>query len=159
MPTTTPVIGTLDLSGLSETDRVAFFGVLFSMSAADRDMVELETDRIFQSLDLAHMSESARKEVFACSIDPPPLERGLLVFKDADLELRKALMLNLIDIVLADKSIEPGEHVGLHQARQLLNLSLDETAVLHDMAYTVQNSPESESVRRPICLFNEAPSE
>ncbi len=124
------------------------------MSAADRDMVEAETDRIFQSLDLAHMAESARKEVFSYSISPPPLERSLLAFKDAGEELRKSLMLNLIDIVLADNLIEPGEHVGLHQARQILNLSLDETAILHDMAYTVQNSPEAEAVRRPICLVN-----
>ena len=153
MPATTPVIGALDLSGLSESSRLAFYGALFSMSAADDRMVESETDRIFQSLDLAHMSEEARKEVFAHSINPPPLERCLLVFKDADLEFRLALMLNLIDIVLADKSIEPGEHLGLHQARQILDLSLDDTAVLHDMAYTVQNSPESETVRRPIRLI------
>ena len=159
MPATTPVIGTLDLSGLSDADRVAFFGALFSMSAADRAMVESETDRIFQSLDLGHMTEEARKEVFAYSINPPPLERNLLVFKDADLEFRRTLMLNLIDIVLADKAIEPGEHVGLHQARQILDLSLDETAVLHDMAYTVQNYPESESVRRPIHLIESAAGE
>ncbi len=153
MHTTAPVIGALDLSGLSESDRLAFYGALFSMSAADGEMVESETDRIFQSLDLARMSEEARKEVFAHSINPPPLERCLLVFKNADLEFRRALMLNLIDIVLADKSIEPGEHVGLHQARRILELSLDETAVLHEMAYTVQNYPESETVRRPFRLI------
>ena len=153
MPATTPVIGTLDISGLSESDRLAFYGALFSMSAADNKMVESETDRIFQSLDLAQMSGNGRKEVFTHSVNPPPLERCLLVFKDADLGFRRALMLNLIDIVLADKSIEPGEHLGLHQARQILDLSLDETAVLHNMAYTVQNYPESETVRRPIRLI------
>lgn len=153
MPTTTSVVSTLDLSDRSEADRLAFYGALFSMSAADRDMDESETDRIFQSLDLAHMSEEGRKEAFAHSVNPPPLERCLLVFKPADIELRQALMLNLIDIVLADKLIEPGEHLGLHQARQILGLSLDETAVLHEMAYTVQNSPEAENVKRPIRLI------
>ena len=64
-------------------------------------------------------------------------------------------MLNLIDIVLADKSIEPGEHLGLHQARKILDLTRDETAVLHDMAYTVQNYPESETVKRPIRLVEQ----
>ncbi len=153
MPAASPVIGTLDLRAYSEADRTAFFSALFAMSAADRDMDETETDRIFQSLDLAHMSEEARKEVFSHSVNPPPLERSLLAFKDQDVEFRKTLMLNLIDIVLADETIEPGEHVGLHQARKILNLSRDETAELHDMAYSVQNSPESESLQRPIRLI------
>jgi hypothetical protein len=65
-------------------------------------------------------------------------------------------MLNLIDIVLADQEIEPAEHVGLHQARQILGLSLDEAGELHDMAYSVQNAPESDAVQRPIRLVETA---
>ena len=71
MPATTPLIGTLDLSGLPESDRLAFYGALFSMSAADDKMVESETDRIFQSLDLGQLSAEARKELFAHGGQPP----------------------------------------------------------------------------------------
>lgn len=143
-----PTSDTLDLSPLSEDDRLAFYGALFAMSAADRDMDESEDDRIFESLDLAELSTDARRRVFGQAIQPPPLERCLLRFKGADVELRRALMLNLIDVVLADGMIEPAEHVGLHEAREILGLSRDDVADLHDTAFEVQR--DGVSVQRPI---------
>ena len=136
----------LDLSPLPESDRLAFYGALFAMSAADRDMDESEDDRIFESLDLGGLSGDARKRVFQLAIQPPPLERCLLTFRDADLELRRALMLNLIDVVLADGLIEPAEHVGLHEAREVLGLDRDDMATLHDRAFEAQST----DVNRPI---------
>ncbi len=44
-------------------------------------------------------------------------------------------MRELILVVLADEEIEPAEHIGLHHARQILGLTLDEVASLHDEAY------------------------
>lgn len=137
----------LDLSPLSEDERLSFYGALFAMSAADRDMDESEDDRIFESLDLADLSSTSRKRVFQLAIQPPPLERCLLQFKDAPVELRRALMLNLIDVVLADGIIEPAEHVGLHEAREVLQLDRDDVAQLHDIAYRTQSKTK---VRRPI---------
>ena len=142
-----PVFATLDLSTLSEEHQLAFFGSLFAMSAADRDMDETEDDRIFESLNLAGLSPAARKRIFQQAINPPPLERGLLTFRDADLELRRALMFNLIDVVLADGIIEPAEHVGLHEAREVLGLDRDDMAALHDAAFEAQSA---ENVKRPI---------
>lgn len=139
----------LDLSPLTEEQRLAFYGALFAMSAADRDMDEAEDDRIFESLDLEQLSPEARKRVFQQAINPPPLERCLLALKDAPHEIRRGLMLNLIDVVLADELIEPGEHIGLHQARQVLGLSRDEVAELHDIAFAVQQEA-SDALRRPI---------
>ena len=136
----------LDLSPLSEEDRLAFYGALFAMSAADRDMDESEDDRIFESLDLGGLSGEARKSVFRLAIQPPPLERCLLEFQDADEEIRRGLMLNLIDVVLADGIIEPAEHVGLHEAREVLGLDRDDVAALHDQAYKIQEM----EVKRPV---------
>ena len=138
---------TLDLSALPEDQRLAFYGALFAMSAGDGDMDEAEDDRIFESLDLEHLSADGRKQVFQLAIQPPPLERGLLAFRDADVELRRALMLNLIDVVLADGVIEPAEHVGLHEARDVLGLDRDDVAALHDAAAAVQGADD---VQRPI---------
>ena len=136
----------LDLSPLPEDKRLAFYSALFAMSAADRDMDESEDDRIFESLDLGGLSADARKKVFQLAIQPPPLERVLLTFRDDDLELRRALMLNLIDVVLADGIIEPAEHVGLHEAREVLRLDRDDMATLHDRAFEAQSA----EVNRPI---------
>lgn len=138
----------LDLTPLTEDERLDFYGALFAMSAADRDMDEAEDDRIFESLDLADLSADARRQVFKLAIQPPPLERCLLRFKNHDLELRRALMLNLIDVVLADGLIEPAEHVGLHEAREVLALERDDVARLHDLAFRVQNT--TVEIQRPI---------
>ena len=140
-------LNTLDLSTLSTELRLAFYGALFSMSNADRDMDEAEDDRIFESLDLTDLDADSRTKILRLAIDPPPLERGLLAFRDQDESLRRALMLNLIDVVLADGIIEPGEHVGLHEARQVLGLSRDAVSVLHDIAHDAQSV---ENLARPI---------
>lgn len=138
----------LDLGALTEDQRLSFIGALFAMSAADRDMDVTEDDRIFESLDLADLSSDARKQILSLAISPPPLERCLLEFKDAETELRRALFLNLIDVVLADGLIEPAEHVSLHEAREVLNIDRDDMAVLHDIAYAA--SQTDSEVRRPI---------
>ena len=138
---------TLDLSGIDTDLRLAFYGALFAMSNADRDMDEAEDDRIFESLDLSDLDGEARKRILRLAIDPPPLERSLLGFRDQDADMRRALMLNLIDVVLADGIIEPGEHVGLHEARQVLGLSRDEMSELHTIAHEAQSATD---VQRPI---------
>lgn len=150
------MLGTLDLSPLTEDERLAFYGALFAMSAADQAMDEVETERIYESLDLGSLSDGARRKVLSLAIQPPPLERSLLALQEASEDIRSALMLNLIDIVLADESIEPGEHVGLLKARQILGLSLDEVAMLHDQAYAAQQIADTRSIRRPIRLVEPA---
>jgi uncharacterized tellurite resistance protein B-like protein len=139
---------TLDLSTLPEAQRLAFYGALFAMAAGDGDVDESEDDRIFASLDLHDLSAEARSRVLRLAIQPPPLERGLLAFRDADVELRRALMLSLIDVVLADGLVEPAEHVGLHEARDVLRLDRDDVATLHDLATAAQTA---EGVQRPLC--------
>lgn len=138
----------LDLSVLTEDQRLSFFGALFAMSATDRDMDESEDDRIFESLDLADLSSDARKQILSLAISPPPLERCLLEFKNADLELRRALFLNLLDVVLADGLIEPAEHVSLHEAREVLGIDRDDMSVMHGIAFSASQS--GEEARRPF---------
>ena len=145
---------TLDLNALSEDDQLAFYGALFAMSAADTDMDEAEDDRIFESLDRDALSPDARKRVLQMAIAPPPLERCLLRFKDADTELRRALLLNLLDVVLADGIIEPGEHVGLHEAREILQISRDDMALLHETATAAQDATDVHRPIRPTPLAN-----
>jgi len=141
---------TLDLSPLPEAQRLAFYGALFAMAAGDGEMDESEDERIFESLDLGGLSPEARDKVFRLAIQPPPLERGLLAFRDADHDLRRALMLNLVDVVLVDGLIEPGEHVGLHEARDVLGLSRDDVAELLEIAHAAQDQPDAPRPIRPV---------
>lgn len=143
---------TLDLTPLPEEQRLAFYGALFAMAAGDGDVDEAEDERIFDSLDLGGLSPEARDKVFRLAIQPPPLERGLLAFRDADLEIRRALLLNLVDVVLADGLIEPAEHVGLHEARDVLGLTRDDVAELLEVAHAAQESPDAPRPIRPVPL-------
>lgn len=143
---------TLDLSPLPEEQRLAFYGALFAMAAGDGDVDEAEDERIFDSLDLGGLSREARDKVFRLAIQPPPLERGLLAFRDADVELRRALLLNLVDVVLADGLIEPAEHVGLHEARDVLGLTRDDAAELLEVAHAAQEAPDAPRPIRPVPL-------
>ncbi len=140
---------TLDLSPLPEEQRLAFYGALFAMAAGDGEMDESEDERILESLDLRGLSPESRDKVFRLAIQPPPLERGLLAFRDADLDTRRALMLNLVDVVLVDGLIEPGEHVGLHEARDVLGLSRDDVAELLEIAHAAQEQPDAPRPLRP----------
>lgn len=120
---------------LPEDQQLCFAGALFAMSAADREMDDAETDRIIAAMELGGLSDDGRRRILAQAIQPPPLERCLVEFQNAGFDVRRALMRELIGVVLADDSIEPGEHLGLLQARRILDLSHDDVAELHDEAY------------------------
>lgn len=136
----------LDLSELSEDDQIAFFGALFAISASDQEMNEEEDERIFESLDLVRLSAGARERILQLAIQPIPLERCLLKLASVERDIKRGVMLNLIDVVLADGVVEPGEHVGLHQARQILELTREDVSALHEQAVNADRL----TVKRPL---------
>lgn len=154
MSTTQPLVlpGTLDLSALSERQRLAFYGALFALAAADDAIDERESDQILDSLDLSGLSEEARERALALSISPPSLQTCLNVLQDAPESVRLGLMLNLVDVALADEEIEPGEPVSLEVARRTLALSSDQVEAMHTFVYRVRRQAEREGValRRPL---------
>lgn len=154
MTTTTSSLGTLDLSPLTEDELLAFYGALFAMSAADRSIDESETERIFESLHMDELSPEARRRVLAFNIQPPNMEDCLLAVRDAEFSIRRGLMLNLMDIVLADNSIEPGEHEGLIAARQILGVTNAEMVMIHEAAYAIQNNAALKGVKRPFRILD-----
>ncbi|MDX1440785.1 MAG: hypothetical protein R3284_12875, partial [Rubricoccaceae bacterium] len=99
-------------------------------------------------------SAEARQRVFSFSIQAPDLEKCLLELRNAQFSVRRGLMLNLIDVVLADNSIEPGGHEGLSLARQILGITRDETEMLHEAAYAIQNQANPPGLKRPFRVLD-----
>ena len=128
----------LDLSSLDERQRLAFYGALFALAAADDSIDERESDQILESLHLEGLSEDARERAFALSISPPSLRTCLDLLKDADETIRRGLMLNLVDVALADGEIEPGEPQTLEAVRAELGISSEEVAAMHTYAYQIR---------------------
>jgi uncharacterized tellurite resistance protein B-like protein len=140
MPETKPLPAPtlLDLSGLSEQQRLAFYGALFALAAADDTIDERESDQILESLHLEGLSEDARERAFALSISPPSLRTCLDLLQDTDVAIRRGLMLNLVDVALADGEIEPGEPQTLEAVRTALGITPEEVTAMHTYAYQVR---------------------
>jgi uncharacterized tellurite resistance protein B-like protein len=140
MPATKPLPAPtlLDLSGLTERQRLAFYGALFALAAADDAIDERESDQILESLHLEGLSGDARERAFALSISPPSLRTCLDLLKEADESIRRGLMLNLVDVALADGEIEPGEPQTLEAVRVELGISPEEVATMHTYAYQIR---------------------
>lgn len=140
----------LDLSSLSERDRLAFYGALFAIAAADNQIDARESDQILDSLDLDGLSEDARERALALSIAPPSLQTCLDLFRDADEVVRRGLMLNLVDVALADDEIEPGEPMSLEQARITLGVTPEQVASMHSYAFRLRTTSQASALPRPL---------
>lgn len=145
----------LDLSALSERQRLAFYGALFALAAADDSIDESESDLILESLQLDGLSSDARERAFALSISPPSLRACLDLLKDTDVSIRRGLMLNLVDVALADGEIEPGEPQTLEAVRAELGISPEDVATMHTYAYQVREQANGKAVARPLAYPEE----
>lgn len=150
-----PAPSLLDLSALSERQRLAFYGALFALAAADDSIDERESDLILESLQLDDLSADARERAFALSISPPSLRACLDLLKDADETIRRGLMLNLVDVALADGEIEPGEPQTLEAVRAELGIPPEDIAAMHTYAYQVREQSKGKPVLRPLAYPQE----
>ena len=149
-PMAVPPPTLLDLSDLTERQQLAFYGALFALAAADNQIDERESELIFESFRLDGLSEDARQRAFALSISPPSLETCLGILSDTDEAIRRALLLNLVDVALADDEIEPGEPQTLEAVREALGLEPEALAAMHTYAYRIRQQANGQAVPRPL---------
>jgi uncharacterized tellurite resistance protein B-like protein len=117
------LIERLDLSSLPEAQRLAFYGSMLAVAAADGTLAEDELDLIFQTIDSDGLSERSRSTIWEYLVETPQLTDCLASFTTSHEHLRCAIMLYLISIALADRSLAAGEDEALLQARTCLGLS------------------------------------
>ena len=63
-----------DPTRLLERERVAFYGLLFAMSAADGSMDKEELELIYGAIDLGGLTPEARERVNGFVVSPPAVE-------------------------------------------------------------------------------------
>jgi uncharacterized tellurite resistance protein B-like protein len=112
-----------DLAKLPEEQRLAFYGALFAIAAADGHFDKDEMDLICGVMDLEGMSDHAKEEIQEYIIEPPNLFESLQALSSADETLRYGVMMNMIDTAWADGVLDPQESKALELAQAELNIS------------------------------------
>lgn len=113
----------LDLGSLPKAQRVAFYGAMLAIAAADGTLGQDELDLIFQNIHTDGLSDRSRNTIWEYLIDTPPLTDCLASFATSHDQVRCAVMGYLIEVALADRILAAGEDEALLQARTSLRLS------------------------------------
>jgi uncharacterized tellurite resistance protein B-like protein len=115
--------GRADVMFLSEDQRVAFYGAMLAIAAADGVFGEDELDLIFETVETDSLSERSRQMLWDYLVDTPRLADCLACFSASDDRVRCALMRRLTETALADQILAVGEEEALLQARQALHIN------------------------------------
>jgi uncharacterized tellurite resistance protein B-like protein len=113
----------LDLVSSPEDLRVAFYGSMFAMAAADGILGRAELDLIFETIDTDGLSEYAKNAIWDYMVEPPLLTDCIARFSTSSDQVRCTLMVCLIEIALADHILNASEEEALVQASRALHIS------------------------------------
>ena len=133
---------TLDPTALSVEDQKAFYGALFAMAAADDTVEREEMELIFETLDLEAFDEKDRREVHGYLMDPPDFSECLEELRDADEALRHGLVLNLIEVMIADDLTHEEEEEYIADAQKKLDVSDEQVEEMKNFAREVKRIRE-----------------
>jgi len=117
-----------------ESEREAFYGLLFSMSAVDGTMDKDEVELIYGSLNLEEVSEDSRRKIHGFVLDPPPFDDSVEQLSTSNETVRFGAMLHLIDIANADDIVEDSEQELLTKARMALNVNDEQYEALAEFS-------------------------
>src|SRR5215217_6822586 len=132
----------LDVKALSSEERLAFYGALFAVAAADGPMSREELELIYETVDTEGLSESARRRLYAYAIEPPALRDCLQPIRDAPETVRHGLMLNLVEVAVSDYLLSEAEREALTEARMWLGISDEQRAAMVRYAEEVRRVRE-----------------
>ncbi|MEZ6196599.1 MAG: TerB family tellurite resistance protein [Planctomycetota bacterium] len=133
----------LDLTKIPEAHLAAFYGLLFSMAAADGSFGTEEVRLIHRSLDLAPLGPASRERVRTYMTHPPSF-RGLLAeLAEGTEELRWGVFTALYDLALADHRLEEGERRALRLAGEMLALEASLAPVVERYVDAVRHAARS----------------
>jgi len=111
---------------------VAFYGLNFAAAAADGETDKDELLTIFEALDLTTLTEAEKAKVRGYVVCPPPMEETLDCIASGKDELRYAVAVGIIEVLLADDVITNEENSFLHEVcRRLRVTSAQRDAIIN----------------------------
>lgn len=131
-----------DFTSLPIYQQKAFYGALFAMAASDGEVAREEMELIFETLALDHLDESDRREIHGYVIDPPDFDTCISELQEAKEDLRFGLMLNLVEVMIADDILEESEKTLLENAQRKLGVNDEQAEALKEFAYEAKRLRE-----------------
>jgi len=114
---------TFDLGKVPGEQLVAFYGLNFAAAATDGDIDKDELTTIFETLDLTPLTKEQKERVQSFIISPPGMDETLNIIANSADELRYALAVSVIEVILADDVITKEESQFLDKTCQRLNIT------------------------------------
>jgi hypothetical protein len=125
-------MSTFDLKTLPQEQLVAFYGLPFAAALVDGEVDKDEMITIFETLDLSLLNEDFRKEVQQFLVVPPNIESCLEKLSMGSLELRCAVVVSVVEVILADDII-------VSEEQNLLNYVCERLRVNHSKKNAIIN--------------------
>ncbi|HXE73588.1 MAG TPA: TerB family tellurite resistance protein [Candidatus Nitrosotenuis sp.] len=116
----------LDLTQLPEEDRIAFYGTLFAMAAADGSVDKEEMSLIFETMVCDGMSPEGQARLHGFVASPPAVDEALERLARADERLRYGLVVNLVDLAYADDDVAPQEREFISMVQTRLGIASEQ---------------------------------
>ena len=134
-----------------EAERRDYLTVVASMAFADGEVTADERARLEEMCSDFKLSEGSREQVFDSAEHPNAAELGLILARMKTSELRFALLVDLIDVAIADGTIATGEDAELQSLAEELDITYGQLVMTRRYVVeqreseTDQASPETEA--------------
>lgn len=114
---------TFDITKVPQEQLVAFFGLPFAVAAIDGSVEKEELLSIFENIDLDLLDDENKKKVSDFIISPPNYNECIIKIANGSDELRFAVIVNVVDVILADDLMELEEKEFLDFLCAQLNIT------------------------------------
>lgn len=133
-----------------ETIRIAFYGAMFAVAAADGSVAPEELSFILQTTEMQKLPDSAKNAVQSYIVSPPLLEDCLDKLTQTPEIFRLSLMFFIINVAWADKVIKLDEEKAIDLAEYKLKIPKVKREAIEDFVQGVktihdQNLSDKES--------------
>jgi len=131
-----------DIEQLSNEQRVAYYGALFAIAAYDDEIQREELDLIYEMIDTDGLTDQDRRRLYAYAIESPTLQDCLQAVRDAPESIRYGLMLNLVEVAVADYLLSDLEQEALNDAQRTLGVNNEQRAAMEEYAQKMRHIRE-----------------
>jgi hypothetical protein len=113
---------TFDFKSIPQHQLISFYGLTIAAAAADGSIDKEELIQIYETIDLSPLDDKGKETVFRFVAEPPGLKESLVAISTGSGELRFAVVVGIVEVLLADDIIVEEEQRFLDEACSTLQV-------------------------------------